>query len=105
MNDRPRHKRPPSPHPAELDPTSPHAPLPPGTVVLRCRQTYDVVGDVLERDEGWWPDGRRYDVWLNDSACSEDHVHERPTQEEIVARVEEAKREKAVIQHRVNVRR
>lgn len=100
-----RHGRSPRPHPAELDPTNPKPPLPPGTVMLMCRQTGDPLSDVLEAqtDEGWWPDERRYASTL--TGCSEDHVHEVPTQDEIAARVAEAKETGKVIWHRVNVKR
>lgn len=66
-----------------------------------------VLGDVLQADadDGFWPDGRRYDIGMLDARCSGDHAHERPTQKEIAARMDEAKRENTVIQHRVNVER
>jgi hypothetical protein len=101
-----RYSRPARLHPAELDP-NPAPPLPPGTVILTCGETGDVVGDVLEadNDDGWWPHGLRYDFALYHGACSGDHVHEPPTQDEIAARVAEAKRLGTVIQHRVKVKR
>jgi hypothetical protein len=73
--------------------------------MLVCRQTGDVLGDVLEAEnaDGYWPDGRRYHIGLNDAACSGMHVHEHPTQDEITVKVAEAKRTRTVIQHRVNV--
>jgi hypothetical protein len=102
-----RHVRPPRPHPAELDPTRPHAPLPSGTVMVVCGETGDVLGDVLERDEGWHPDGRCYDIGLIDAACTAEvpHLHVHPSQDEIAASVAEAKEYRTVIQHRVKVRR
>jgi hypothetical protein len=107
MKRRMRHHRGPRPHPAELDPTSPHAPLPPGTVMLVCRRTGDPLGDVLEAEaaEGWWPDGRRYAIGLIDTACSGGHVHELPSQDEIAISVAEAKQFRTVIEYRVNVKR
>jgi hypothetical protein len=102
-----RHRRAPRPHPAELDPTSPHPGLPPGTVMLVCRRTGDPLGDVLEaaNADAWWPDGRRYDIGLTDSACREEHVHELPSQDEIAVSMAEAKQFRTVIEHRVNVKR
>jgi hypothetical protein len=85
--------------------TNPHPPLPPGTVMLMCRQTGDPLSDVLEAEdaEGWWPDGRRYAFTLIN--CSETHDHEVPTQDEIAAVVAEAKQAQTIIWHRVNVKR
>jgi hypothetical protein len=106
-----RHRRAPRPHPAELDP-NPAPPTPPGTVILVCRVTDAVLSDVLEADwpEGWyWPEGRwyrtgdRYAFSLHSPLC--DHEHEIPTQEEIAAKVAEAKEAHTVIWHRVNVKR
>jgi hypothetical protein len=103
-----RHVRASRPHPAELDSTSPAAPLPPGTVMLVCGETGDPLSDVIERAEGWWPDWRRYAFNVNpQGVCTADppHLHEDPTQEEIAARVAEAKQTRRVIQHRVKVKR
>jgi hypothetical protein len=106
-----RHRRTPRPHPAELDP-NPAPPMPVGTVILVCRVTDAVLSDVLEADwpEGWyWPDGRwyqtgdRYAFSLDSPRC--DHDHEIPTQQEIAAKVAEAKEARTVIWYRVNVKR
>jgi hypothetical protein len=113
MKPRMRHRRGSRPHPVERDP-NPGPPMPPGTVMLVCRQTGRVISDVLEWDrslpgaemaevEGWWPHGNRYAFSLDSSWC--DHEHEIPTQNEIAASVAEAKRAQTVIQHRVNVKR
>jgi hypothetical protein len=86
--------------------------MPPGTVMLVCPDTGDVLTDVLEaeNDKGWWPyevPARRYAFYINDRTCTEGdkHTHELPTQDEIAVRVAEAKRYRTVIQHRVNVKR
>jgi hypothetical protein len=106
-----RRVRAPRPHPSELVP-NPASPLPPGTVMLVCGPTGNPLSDVLEADwpEGWyWPNGRwyqtgdRYAFSLNSPLC--DHDHEIPTQEEIAAKVAEAKEAHTVIWHRVNVKR
>jgi hypothetical protein len=103
-----RHVRAPRPHPVERDP-NPGPGMPPGTVMLVCPVTGDVLSDVLEADweEGWWPSGHRYAYGITDSVCREggNHTHEVPTQDEIAARVAEAKQYRTVIQHRVNVKR
>jgi hypothetical protein len=104
-----RHRRPPRPHPAELD-SNPAPPMPPGSVMLVCRQTGDVLSDVLEAEnvKGWWPyevPARRYAFSIIDGHCRGGHVHEVPTQDEVAARVAEAKQARTVIQHRVNVKR
>jgi hypothetical protein len=79
--------------------------MPPGTVGLLCGETGNVLSDVLEADwpEGWWPDGRRFAFSTDSSWC--DHAHETPTQDEIAARVAEAKQFQTVIWHRVKVKR
>jgi hypothetical protein len=111
VNRRLRHKRTPRPHPAELDPTSPAPPLPAGTVMLICRVTDAVLSEVLEAqnaDGWWWPNGRwyqtgdRYAFTLDSPRC--DHEHEIPTQDEIAAKIAEAKDAGTTIILRVNVK-